>query len=120
MTHAYLYIEESGTSITAGTRFFKCYIGNGRVGRSDLSLIQRHAQEHGHFFQKWTSEVDSFINKINESLNGAVPAVLIGCDSVSLRLHLLKGKPLETPSQYISNRRRVLTSIHSDFYFFSN
>lgn len=120
MTHAYLYIEESGSCITAGSRFFKAYFGSGRLARHDLELVKNYAQEHGHYFKKWSPEVDTFFHKVNNSLNGVLPAILIGCDSVSLRLHLLRGKPLENPSHCVSNRKHLLLSISPEFFFLYN
>lgn len=112
MTHYYLYIM-AGDEIDSESMFFKVAIGTTPQARRDFLYLTQFAEEHGHYFELWTIEVDVFLEKIANSLrhaDGDCAATIIPMAGISARdlVRALKDMGVITPSFNVQlNQKRL-------------
>ena len=66
MTHYHLYII-AGATIDSGTVFYRVGIGTGRQADRDFLYLLATATSCGYYFEKWSDDVDDFLQKIRRS-----------------------------------------------------
>lgn len=115
MTHYYLYIK-AGLEIDRNTTFYKVGVGESEAQRKKLAWLQAFANEHGHFFLRWSLDAVEFMIKCQDSIGVEHHQVLavMACDLVRI---LRTG--CEEPSSYQAelNRHRLLMQIDPNYYF---
>lgn len=69
MKRKYLYIA-AGEKIDERTRFFVVWVGSGKTAISDYLAVLSQSVSKGHYFEMWSTQVDTFLRRIDESLFG--------------------------------------------------
>lgn len=114
MTHYYLYIH-AGLQIDATTTFYKVGVGESEAQTKKKAWLQAYANEHGHFFVRWSLDAMDFLDRCLESIgtpNGRVIAITAN-DLIKV---FRTGS--EEPASYQSemNRHHLLMQIDPDYY----
>lgn len=72
MTRYYLYIE-AGATIDETARWFKVAIGESAQERRVYSSLQFYAAGHGHYFQRWSNQVDELLVRLLQAYPDNLP-----------------------------------------------
>lgn len=84
MTHYHLYII-AGATIDSGTVFYRVRIGTGRQADRDFLYLLATATSCGYYFEKWSDDVDDFLQKIRRSFER---------DGIQFQLREIKARQL--------------------------
>lgn len=95
MTHYYYYII-AGAQCDENTRLFKVGVGSSKQGQRDYLFLTAFAVEHGHYFELVSDKTDDFVRRINLSLGGILPSIMVLSSREMVRY--LKGAGLPTLS----------------------
>lgn len=68
MKSNWLLIVET-EAVSLNTRFYKISVGTSKQDRHDWAYINLYAAMYGHFFEKWSCKVMTFLQDIAHSLN---------------------------------------------------
>lgn len=112
MKHKYLYIEASAELDESAKAYF-VMIGTGKQDQRDYLYLIQYSVQHGHYFEKYSSEVAEFLHKITESIPQFPPVVQT--DARSFVRSLKAGaRPTLTQDQLL-NRDHVLTYLNLNY-----
>lgn len=95
MTHYHYYIL-AGAQLDENARIYKVGVGSSKQGRRDYLFLTAFAVEHGHYFELVSDKTDDFVRRINLSLGGILPSIMVLSSREMVRY--LKGAGLPTLS----------------------
>lgn len=114
MTHYYLYIK-AGLELDSSTRFYKVAIGDGILGKKQITWLEAYSMEHGHLFVIWSHEAVEFVMKCLDSI-GLHQQIVISIPGRDLIQKLRNGCDDPQFWQAIQHRHNLLMQIDPHYY----
>lgn len=114
----YLYIE-AGAQIDKDSKFYKVGVGTSKQATRDYLYLIAYSVQHGHYFEKWSSEVATFLNQVAGSMNQK-SVTLMGADARDLvrQFKAFQAVPLSAHSLRAAHQLRMVTD--TDYRISSN
>lgn len=102
MTHFHYYII-AGAQCDENTRLFKVGVGSSKQGQRDYLFLTAFSVEHGHYFELVSDKTDDFVRRVNLSLGGILPSIMVLSSREMVRYLKGAGIPTLSNDKLLSN-----------------
>lgn len=120
MQHSHILIT-AGATIDNTSRFYRVWVGQSRQADRDYLFLLNWCVTHGYYFERYTTEVQSFLFKIADSI--AAPAADPHVDSLHLLdikardlvRHIKAGTSPSYPENALHNAHHVRAMLDTNY-----